>query len=433
MGVKRKGTIAALAVTAIAVGSSFQIPRPEGGKLAPEQPTSSPRLVSIDQIADMCQPADMIEGLDTLFAPLQAATLHAAQTDGETTVVSRPPLRQIRDNDPMYSAVGLDLKRNEVVMMDANFWAFRIFNRLDNTPPNAARTEPKRVIVGPQSNVQYISHVYIDPANGDVYGVENDTGDSIQVWAHGSTGNTQPIRKLNIVHYGYALAADEAKNELFMTVHLPPSVVVYRKQAEGDERPLRLLQGPRTQMADTHGLALDLKRQLMFTNNWGAYSHHKVPGGSYSDASITVFPLNASGDTPPLRVVKGPKTLLNWPANMSVDPNTGDLYVANSVDSSILVFSGTAEGDVAPKRVIKGDRTGLSVPLSVVADAQNNELWAANFGNSSASVYPLNANGNVAPLRKIRSAPEGKQSLRTGGKAVAIAYDPNREELLVHN
>lgn len=432
MGVKRKGSIAALAVAAIAVGSSFQTPRSER-EGSQQQPTSAPRLVSVQEVTDMCQPADLIAGLDTLFAPLQAATLHAAQTNGETTVVSRQPLRQIRDTDPMYSALALDLKHDEVVMMDPNYWAFRVFNRLDNTPPNAARTEPKRVIVGPQSNVQYVSHVYVDPENGDLYGVENDTGDSIQVWAHGADGNVTPKRKLNIVHYGYALAADEEKDELFMTVHLPPQVVVYRKQAEGDEQPLRILRGPRTQMADTHGLAIDVKRQLMFTNNWGAYSNFKVLGGSFSDASITVFPLNASGDTPPLRVIKGPKTLLNWPANMSIDPNTGDLYVANSVDQSILVFSGTAEGDVAPKRIIKGDRTGISYPLSVVADVQNNELWVSNFGNASASVYPLTANGNVAPIRTIRSAPQGKQSLGNGGKAVAITYDPKREEVLVHN
>jgi hypothetical protein len=42
------------------------------------------------------------------------------------------------------------------------------------------------------------------------------------------------------------------------------------------------------------------------------------------------------------------------------------------------------------------------------------------------------ANGDVPPLRVIRSAQDGKQSLRFG-KTQALAYDSNREEILVPN
>ena len=41
---------------------------------------------------------------------------------------------------------------------------------------------------------------------------------------------------------------------------------------------------------------------------------------------------------------------------MSLDPETGDLYVANDMGQSILVFHGTDQGDVAPARVIKGPK-----------------------------------------------------------------------------
>lgn len=440
MRVKSKGRIAALAVVAIAVGSSFRIERPEFAQRALEQPTSSPRLVSIEEfpgVGEMCQPvsagSDLIAGLDNLLAAFQETPVYAAQEAEETTSVTRPPVRNIRDTDPMYSAIAVDTRLNDVLLLDPNLWSIRIFNRLDNTPPSATRTEPKRVIVGPNSNVQYNSGIYVDPKNGDIYSVENDTGDSIYAWSYDANGDAAPLRKLKIPHYGYAIAVDEEKQELYLTVHLPPQVAVYRKTASGDEKPLRVLQGPRTRMSDTHGFAIDVKNKLLFVNNWGRYSYFKVPGGRFEDPSITVYPLDARGDTPPLRVIQGPKTELNWPGAMSVDPESGDLYVANNVGQSILVFSGTAEGDVAPARVLKGSRTGLSYPLGVVADTKNKELWVSNFGNSSATVYPLTANGNMAALRTIRSAPRDKVSLRNGGKAVAVAYDSKREELLVHN
>jgi DNA-binding beta-propeller fold protein YncE len=117
---------------------------------------------------------------------------------------------------------------------------------------------------------------------------------------------------------------------------------------------------------------------------------------------------------------------------MSIDPDTGNLYVANDMGQSILVFRKDDRGDVAPTRIIKGQKTHLSYPAGVFVDAKNKELWASNIGNSSATVYPLDADGDVAPLRIIRGAEENKQSLRFG-KTEAVIYDSKREQLLVPN
>ena len=208
---------------------------------------------------------------------------------------------------------------------------------------------------------------------------------------------------------------------------------MYRKEADGDEKPKRLLQGESTRLADAHGIAIDTRNKLLFVNNWGNISDYQVVGtGRFESPSITIYPIDANGDTPPMRVIQGPKTQLNWPAAMALDPATGDLFVANDVGQSILVFRGTDQGDVAPRRVIKGSKTGLSYPTGVFIDTTNKELWAANLGNSSATVYPLTASGDASPLRVIRSAPEGKISLRFG-KTQAVAYDSKRQEILVPN
>ena len=402
-------------------------------------------MVSIEELSDfaeMCLPeqagADaraIAEGdEDNLFAAFPGRSVYAAPQDGGPTLtVARPPVRNILDTDPIYSAVAVDVQHDEVFLQDTNTWSIRVFNRLDNTAANTARTEAKRVIGGEKTDIQFNSCIYIDPKNGDIYTVENDIGDSIAVFARDANGDVAPIRKLNVTHRAYAMTVDEEKEELYVTVQYPPAVEIYRKTASGNEKPLRVVEGESTRLSDAHGIAIDVKNKLMFVNNWGNISDYTSPGtGRFEAPSITVHSLEAKGDAAPLRVIQGSNTQLDWPGVMSLDPDTGDLYIANDLGHSILVFRETDQGNVAPRRVIKGGKTGLSYPVSVFVDTKNKELWATNVGNASATVYPLTANGDVAPLRTIRSAPRGKVSLRFG-KTQAVAYDSKREQILVPN
>jgi 6-phosphogluconolactonase (cycloisomerase 2 family) len=403
--------------------------------------SGSAQLISIQELGELCPPEAMTPDVtsasndDTnLFAAFRETSVQAsAQETANTTAVTRPPVRSILDSDPIYASVGVDIRANEVFLQDSNTWSIRVFNRLDNTPADAVRTEPKRVISGPKTDVQFNSCVWIDPVNGDIYSVENDIGDSIVVFSHDAEGDIVPKRHLKVTHRGYAMTVDEEKQELFLSVQYPPQVAVYRKEAEGDEKPKRVLQGESTRLSDAHGIAIDAKKKLMFVNNWGNISDYQTVGtGRFELPSITIYPIDANGDTAPIRIIQGPRTQLNWPGGMALDPDTGDLYVANDVGQSILVFRGTDSGNVAPYRVLKGQKTHLSYPTGVFIDTKNKELWASNLGSSSATVYPLTANGDVAPLRTIRSAPLGKASLRFG-KTQAVAYDSKREEILVPN
>lgn len=445
----RRAMIAAVGVIATAVFWFSTVERlqlPATFETAVGKATTSARLVSVEELPDigeMClwEPVSgnsnhvAGSGENNLFAAFQERSVYAASQDfAQTTNATRPPVRNILDTDPIYTAVTVDTRLDEVFLQDSNAWSIRVFNRQDNTPPNAPRTEPKRVISGDKTDVQFNSCIYVDPKNGDIYSVENDIGDSIVVFSHDAAGNVAPIRKLKVTHRAYAMAVDEDKEELYLSVQYPPQVAVYRKLASGDEKPRRLLQGESTRLSDAHGLTIDTKNKLLFVNNWGNISDYKVAGtGRFEAPSISVYPLNADGDMPPLRVIQGPKTQLNWPGAMSVNPETGELYVANDVNNSILVFRGTTDkGDVAPARVIKGDKTRLSYPTGVFVDTKNKQLWVSNLGNSSATVYPLAANGNVPPVRMIRSAPLDKVSLKFG-KTQAVAYDSKREEILVPN
>jgi len=436
-GNNSRRAIFAVAITAIAIfaASRFSFGPTAGGT---GSRSGSARLVSIEQlpeVGDMCErvPAGANSPRQqSLFAEFEETPVYA-QESGATVDVTRQPVRDILDTAPIYSSVGVDVQRNEVLLQDANTWSIKVFSRTDNARPGAPPTEPRRVIGGTKTEVQFNSCVYVDPANGDIYSVENDIGDVIVVFPHEATGNAEPARKLKVTHRAFAIAVDEENQEFYLSVQYPPQVAVYRKAASGDEKPKRLLIGEHTRLSDAHGIAIDTKKKLLFVNNWGNISDYRVAGtGRFEAPSITVYSLDANGDTPPLRVIQGPKTQLNWPGAMSLDPATGDLYVANDMGQAIIVFHGTDMGDVAPSRAIKGPKTGLSPPTGVFVDTKNKEVWASNLGNSSATVYPLMANGDVAPLRIIRSAEDGKVSLRFG-KTQALAYDSMREEILVPN
>ena len=420
------------------------------GILAGAAPENSSRLVSVQQLPEnmeMCSWNESIGALQqepptTLMATLQQGIGDlpiTEQQEREAAAASaagaRVPVRTIRDTAPTYSAIAFDANSDEVILQDNNLWSYRVFDRLDNSPPDAEMTKPKRIVQGDKTALQFNNGLYVDPQSGDIFSVESDTGDKMVRFPRGANGNVSPKVILHTPHRVYNIAADEVKQELFVTVEFPPEVVVYRKDASAEEQPLRRIAGDNTGLDAPHGIAVDEKNRLLFVNTWGHHSNFRIAGtGKYVPPAIQVYSLDASGDAKPLRVITGDKTQLNWPAAMKFNPDNGDLYVANDISQSVLVFANasTVQGDVAPARVLKGPQTRLRNPTGLALDRKHQELWVSNLGNASATAYPLMANGDVAPLRIIRSAEESKRSLNFG-RTAAVTYDPVRQEILVPN
>ena len=429
----RKVVLAAVLVAAFGIFCLTRVERPATGS---EPGVGSARLISIERLPDyseLCAPGEAVSAIATLSAEFEENSLLTSVYAADTVEVTRPPVRMIRDTYPIYSSIAVDPVRDEVVLQDTNLFGIKVFNRLDNTPPNVDATRPKRVIEGPDSKNEYNNGVYIDPKNGEIYNVAMDTADAIFTFRAGAQGNAEPMRILQIPHRGFQIAVDEDRQEVYSTNQYPPRVLVFRKGASGNEKPLRVIEGPRTGLADVHGVAVDVQRKLLFVGNWGNSSNYKVAGsGKHLPPSITIYALDANGDAAPLRTIQGPKTQFDWMGAFSLDPETGNLWVANDVGQSVLVFRGTENGDVAPMKVIKGDKTGLNHPAGISIDTKNKEVWVSNMGNSSAAAFSLAANGNATPIRTIRSAPVGWVSLKFG-KPQVVAYDSKREEYLVPN
>lgn len=443
--------LAMLALASLVILQGSNVGTPDASGLT-RKPTGQPQLISIEPLpasdGQMCEwvpaSASMAETLQREQSAARTASGASADAARPVVDADRSPVRVVRDTYPTYSAVAVDLNTNEVFLQDENLFGVKVFNRLDNTPPGANFTEPKRVLGGIETKLEFNCALYVDPQSGDLYSVNNDTVDTMTVFPRNAQGNVKPTRELETPHRTYGIAVDEERQELYLTVQHPPAVVVYRKMAQGEEKPIRILEGERTQLEDAHGIAIDPKNKLMFVSNHGATSRatpddsviaikRRVPGsGKFDPPSITVYSLDASGNTAPLRIIEGPRTQLNWPAAMAIDADRGDLYVANDVEDSIVVFRANDNGNAAPSRAIKGPRTGLKNPTGIFVDPKNRELWVSNMGNHSATAYSLDANGNAAPLRTIRSAPQEKPALAIGNPG-AVAYDSKREEILVPN
>jgi 6-phosphogluconolactonase (cycloisomerase 2 family) len=142
--------------------------------------------------------------------------------------------------------------------------------------------------------------------------------------------------------------------------------------------------------------------------------------------------MDGMGNIKPLRVIQGPKTMMNWPSHLAFHQERQELFVANDADSSVLVFRASDQGDAAPIRVIKGPKTGIKNPPGIALDAKLSELYVANMGTPSITVFPLTADGDVAPLRTIRGGPKDAVGLLIGNPG-SVGYDTKREQILVPN
>ena len=430
-------TMLAVAATSMRGGQALA-PQIQGQSPAPPKRDPAPIALAM-QTRPAAQPQ--------AAAARPAARPTAAQ---KAAVAARKYIRRIRDEYPQYSAVAVDAARNEVVMADENLFQMLVYDRTTNTPPQAAMSEPKRRIAGPNTFLELQCAIYIDPTNGDIYSLNNDTERHMTVWGREQQGDVAPKWKLHTPMGSFGLAVDESTNEMLITGQTENVVAAYPKSAREEAPPSWVLWGDKTLLADPHGIALDAKKNIFFVSNFGSTATPRplrpgedflrvavargnfIPGsGRFLPVSITVYDKKARGDTAPIRVITGPRTQLNWPTGLFVDSDREELYVANDGGNSILIFHTDANGNAAPTRVLKGPKTLLSYPSSVFIDVKNDEMFVANFGNHRVTVYPRTASGDTAPIRQIRSAPDHVPSPSLAN--VRLGYDTKREQILAPN
>ena len=85
--------------------------------------------------------------------------------------------------------------------------------------------------------------------------------------------------------------------------------------------------------------------------------HDEIVVTSPLAQAILMFRGSANGEEAPLRVIQGDKTLIKGvgaTGKVTVDGVNGEIFMATP-DQQILVFDRTMNGNVAPKRILGGN------------------------------------------------------------------------------
>jgi hypothetical protein len=152
-----------------------------------------------------------------------------------------------------------------------------------------------------------------------------------------------------------------------------------------------------------------------------------VPEGG----KIMVFPRTAAGNVAPIRVLQGPDTQLRGQLGgfLSVDPVNNLLVVPSR--GRMLIFDRTASGNTKPKAVIEGGQLNgiqhlrVYPPKNLIVAVLGGKNRAGQQDDMSAvAVWSIHDSGNVPPLLLLTD-PEGQVPGRK------LAFDPKAKEIIV--
>ena len=179
----------------------------------------------------------------------------------------------------------------------------------------------------------------------------------------------------------HGLAYDAKNDEVVVPVALAAAVLTFRGAASGSEAPIRVIQGPATQLVRPHTVAVDEQNDEIVVGDTGS-------------RSLLVFARSASGNTPPRRIISGAKTGLLFITGVGVDA-VHNRIIASSASSipggttGLFIFDRADHGDVAPLAVIAGPHTGIVRPWQLATDAQRGRIFVAAINNENHPPYEL--------------------------------------------
>ena len=255
------------------------------------------------------------------------------------------------------------------------------------------------------------------------------THPQIAAFARLAKENTPPTRSLEgqktlisrTVHgFGY----DAIHDEIVVTSPLTQAILVFRGGANGEEPPIRVIQGQHTQiLGDAYGgddkISVDpVNNEILLSAGTGG-----IMNGGPVPNSILIFDREAKGDVPPKRVLIVPDSQVKGKkAPVQVDA-LHDLLLVN-IPNAMLIYDRTATGNAKPKAVITGPRSQMGNIDTFELYPQKNWIIGACTGGSICA-WNIFDNGNAPPRWRIPV-----QQL-TGYAASGIALDPIHKEIFL--
>ena len=247
-----------------------------------------------------------------------------------------------------------------------------------------------------------------DPVRDEIYVIQTRLP-AITTFQGDAGGDVAPIRtimgpKTQLAATSGRLALDSVHHEIFIPGG--NKVLVYPQEADGDVAPLRVLEGPDTQLGAA-ALTVDPVHNLLIvsgqTHGWGRLGispadliingasgrRGSLEGGSVGQ--IAIFNRTASGNTKPLRVITGSKTLLSstqtimttypprgWILGAVWGSDYGETGAPFSERAMVGVWSIYDNGDVPPRWTIGGPNGILRQARGVAVDPKHKTVLVSD-------------------------------------------------------
>jgi len=160
----------------------------------------------------------------------------------------------------------------------------------------------------------------------------------VRAYAATADGCPAPLATISGPHTGLDQPENVAidRNGRIVVANYLKGILIFAPGANGDASPVATLTNPQVMSAHLEGMAIDAKNNIWVT--------------SYANAAVLEFAANSKGNDAPIRVIAGDKTELSAPVGIAVDHKSGEIYVAGYGTRAMLVFAPDANGNVAPIR-----------------------------------------------------------------------------------
>jgi hypothetical protein len=271
-----------------------------------------------------------------------------------------------------------------------------IFARLAN-----GGQAPARAIYGQASNLSRTMHDIRYDAVHDEIVVPVPYAQAILTFRGGADGQEAPIRTIQgpkTGEIGSRVDVDPIHNEIF--TYTNNSILVYPREAKGDVAPIRVIKGPDTQLKRVYGIAVDPINNVLvigLNSNFGS-KEPLVSEDSKEKGAILVFNRTDSGNAKPRAVIRGPKSGIIRINQMQVYPQRKFIVVAmpGVIDDMepegafVGVWSIDDNGDVPPRyKMPVGDRTKLKKPFGVVLNPKDKEVIVSDMRNQGILAFSV--------------------------------------------
>ena len=178
-------------------------------------------------------------------------------------------------------------------------------------------------------------------------------------------------RTMHAIHY------NEVRDEIVAPNQFAQAILTFRASAVGEEPPIRVIQGDRTQLEGSSGVVIDTKHNEIITEG-------------------KVFPIDADGNVPPSRTLGYSVDAVDMDNDLYIDARGGN------AGTRLMIYDRNSDS-AEPLRVISGPRTMLVNPRRI--RVHNGWILVAHDGIqtdnpnnlSFVGIWSVNDEGNVPP------------------------------------